>query len=84
MTPTANTTPKTEGQFTLEQFQRNQQVGMLANAHMQFVTCISMQPPPSKMPIEVRAQMFATLERTLNLFRPQGEEEEAAYALPRG
>jgi hypothetical protein len=65
---------KSAGQQTVEAFQRNQQTAMLAGAHMQFVSCITMQPPPSKMPIEVRTMMRKQLEKTLQLFAPTPEE----------
>lgn len=70
---------KTPGQQTLEQFQQQAQVGMLGAAHMQFVTCVTMQPSPTKMPLEVRRAMYQQLQRTAMLFAPQNPEEESAY-----
>lgn len=67
----------TQGQLTVEQFQRQQQIGMLATTHALLVNCITMNPAPSKMPTEVRVQMYKTLRRITTLFDPRNDEERA-------
>lgn len=78
--PIVSAVPKTAGQQTVEKFQQQQQLSMMTAANMQFVGLVSSMPPPSKMPIEVRRQMYILLSRSLALFSPRDAEEEAFYA----
>jgi len=67
------------GPTSMEEFARQQQVGMMHAAQLQFINCITSTPTPSKMPIEVRRHMWHQLTKTRQLFAPQSAEEEALY-----
>lgn len=64
----------------MEDFAKQQQLAMMTAAHVQFVSCISSTPSPTKMPLEVRKYMWDQLGKTRKLFAPQNEEEQAFYA----
>lgn len=70
---------KTQGQQTVEDMAKHQQLAMMQNAHIQFVTIVTMPTPPSKMPVEVRKTMWDMLTKTRGLFAPQNDEERTFY-----
>lgn len=71
--------PKTPGQLTVEEMAKQQQMVMMTNAHIQFVSIVTMPVPPSKMPVEVRKTMWELLSKTRALFAPQNDEERISY-----
>jgi hypothetical protein len=75
-------TADARGQQTLDELAKQQQVGMMHAAQVQFITLLTQTPPPSKMPREVRRHMWRALEKTRSLFAPQGVEDEQFYAEP--
>jgi hypothetical protein len=73
-----------KGKQAVEELAKNQQVGLMHGAQMQFLSCVTCTPPPSGMPFEVRRHMYQALTKTRQLFAPQGEEDYDAPNSPDG
>lgn len=67
------------GQDIIDKAIRETQVQAMHLVHTQLVTYLTQRPSVTSWPVAVRKHIYGTLSKSLELFGPQSEEEEAFY-----